>query len=254
MRGLKERAFLVTGGGSGIGRGTCERLVAFGASVAVVDVVAENAERVADQLRASGGTAVALACDVTDEAAVIAAMDATERELGPLRGVVTSAGVNLEEDRQPLADASREAFERVLSINLTGSFLAAKHAIPRIEQAGGGSVVFISSVAGMRGGAGQGLGYTASKGGLIALGQHLASVHGKAGVRVNSLCPGATAGEGMGAFFQLPEGAAAVAGLVPMKRVGQAEEMGAVATFLLSEEASYLSGQVFAVDGGATAR
>lgn len=254
MRGLEGRGFIVTGGGSGIGRGACERLGQCGARVAVVDVVAENAERVAKQLREEGAFATSFACDVSDESSVARMVADAVGDLGELRGVITSAGVNLEEDRQPLPEASLEAFERVLAVNLVGTFLTAKYAIPQLVAAGGGSFVTISSVAGMRGGAGQGLGYTASKGGVISFSQHLASVYGKAGVRVNALCPGATAGEGMGAFFQLPEGDAMVAPLVPMKRVGKCEEVGAVAAFLLSDEASYLSGQAFAVDGGATAR
>lgn len=101
---------------------------------------------------------------------------------------------------------------------------------------------------------GQGFGYTASKGGLISLSQHLAAMFGPQGVRVNCVCPGAAAGEGMGAFFLRPEADALVAPSVPLGRVGQAEEVGAVAAWLLSEEASYVSGQAIAVDGGATAR
>lgn len=254
MRGLEGRSFLVTGGGSGIGRGACERLAEAGARVAVVDVARERAEQVVQALRGAGGDAVALACDVTREEDVVAALERAASALGPLRGAVTSAGINLEEDRRPLADAPVDAFMRVLAVNLVGTFLLAKHAIPRIAAAGGGALVTVASVAGVRGGTGQGLGYTASKGAVVSLSQHLACLAARDGVRVNCLCPGATAGEGMGAFFRTPEGQASVARAIPMGRVGSCEEVGQVAAWLLSDEASYVTGQTLAVDGGATAR
>lgn len=254
MNGLSGRNFLVTGGGSGIGRGACERLGAAGGRVAVVDVSAERAEQVAAQLRARGGIAVGIACDVTSENSVIAAVEHAWAELGPLRGVVTSAGINIVEDRQPLAEASLEYFNRVIAVNLTGTFLIAKHTIPRMVDSGGGAFVTVSSTGGMRGGQSQGLGYTASKGGVLSLTQFLACAYARNGVRVNCLCPGATAGEGMGSFFQTPDGQASVRQGIPMGRVGRCEEVGQVAAYLLSDEASYMTGQIIAVDGGATAR
>lgn len=254
MKGLEGRVFIVTGGGSGIGRGACERLASLGARVAVVDLAIENADRVAEALRGDGADAASFACDVSDESSVAGMVSAVAERFGPLQGVINSAGVNLEADRGPIETASADAFERVLSVNLLGTFLVAKHVMPQLLEAGNGSLVNISSVAGIRGGAGQGLGYTASKGGVVSLTQHLAAIYGSRGVRVNCVCPGATAGEGMGAFFRLPEGEAMVGPLVPMNRVGQSEEVGAVAVYLSSEDASYVSGQVLAVDGGATAR
>lgn len=254
MQGLSGRNFLVTGGGSGIGRGACERLVAAGGRVAVLDLAAERAEQVATALRDGGGIAVAIACDVTSEDSVAGAVRRCIAELGPLRGVVTSAGINIPEDRQPLPEASLEAFNHVVAVNLIGTFLIAKHTIPRMLEAGGGALVTIASTAGIRGGSSQGLGYTASKGGVVSLTQHLACLYAREGVRVNCVCPGATAGEGMGAFFQTPEGQASVQRAIPMGRVGRCEEVGQVAAYLLSDETSYMTGQVIAVDGGATAR
>jgi len=254
MQGLEERHILVTGGGSGIGRATAEHLVAAGARVSVLDLDGAAATRVAETLDVSGRGATGLACDVTDESALVAAIESAESTLGPLAGAVTSAGVNIEADRVPLAEMTLEAFDRVLEVNLSGSFLVARQVLPKLAHAGGGAFVFVSSTAGMRGGTGQGFGYTASKGGLVALSEHLASMFGSSGVRVNCICPGATAGEGMGAFFQRPEANELVAPRVPLGRVGQAEEVGAVAAWLLSDDASYVTGQTLAVDGGATAR
>jgi NAD(P)-dependent dehydrogenase (short-subunit alcohol dehydrogenase family) len=254
VRGLEGRSFLVSGGGSGIGRGACERLALAGARVAVLDLAHDRAMQVAEALRSAGGLAVGIGCDVTREDEVVAALDRAASELGELRGAVTSAGINLEEDRRPLAEAGLDAFARVVAVNLFGTFLVAKHLIPRLAAAGGGALVTVASVAGIRGGAGQGFGYTASKGGVVSLSQHLAFLAARDGVRVNCLCPGATAGEGMGAFFRTPEGQASVARGIPMGRVGSCEEVGQVAAYLLSDEASYLTGQTLAVDGGATAR
>jgi NAD(P)-dependent dehydrogenase (short-subunit alcohol dehydrogenase family) len=254
MRGLESRHFLVTGGGSGIGRRTAEHLLTHGARVSVLDRDGDAAAKVVRGLDTSGTRAVALPCDVTYEGDLVEAIGRAEHALGDLAGAVTSAGINPEADRVPLADMTLDAFERVLSVNLAGSFLVARHVIPRLVGGGGGAFVFVSSTAGLRGGMGQGFGYTASKGGLVALAEHLASIFGKSGVRVNCVCPGATAGEGMGAFFQRDGADALVAPRVPLARVGQAEEVGAVIAWLLSDEASYVTGQAIAVDGGATAR
>ena len=254
MRGLEDRHFMVTGGGSGIGRGTAEHLAGAGARVSIVDRDEESAGRIARTIDPSGARAVGLACDVTDEPGVMQALASAEDRLGALAGAVTSAGLNIEADRVDLANMTLEAFEQVVSVNLAGSFLMARHVIPKLVAAGGGAFVFISSTAGIRGGTGQGFGYTASKGGLVSLSEHLASIYGPKNVRVNCICPGATAGEGMGAFFQRPEADALVAPRVPLGRVGQSEEVGAAAAWLLSDEASYITGQTLAVDGGTTAR
>lgn len=253
MRGLSEQTFIVTGGGSGIGRGACERLAEAAANIAVVDCSEENALKVARSLAEAGANAQAYACDVTDEASVAQMVSDVHAQFGSIRGLVTSAGVNLEEDRQPLAEASLEAFKSVIDVNLIGSFLCAKHVVGHLRESRG-SIVTVASTAGIRGGQGQGLGYTASKGALVALTQHLASTLGCHGIRVNCLCPGATAGEGMGAFFHSADVESAIKHLIPLQRVGQAEEVGAVAAYLLSDEAAYITGQILAVDGGATTR
>ena len=254
MRGLEGRAFLVTGGGSGIGRGTCERLADAGAKVAVVDVDEERAAAVAADLRDRGAdAAISVQCDVGEEDQIVAAMKTTLAELGGLAGVVTSAGIFAEGDMQPLADVTLETFERTLRVNLAGTFLTLRHALPAIVDGGGGAAVTVASTAGLRG-HGFGSGYTASKGGVIALTRLAAEQYGRRGVRANVVCPGATASEGMGSVFATEEGAQGVGRGIPLGRPARPEETGATIAWLLSEEASYVSGQVIAVDGGATVR
>lgn len=253
MNGLSGRTFLVTGGGSGIGRGTCERLSKEGSRVAVLDRDGGRAKTVASRLRQTGIEAIDLACDVTHESALTDAVQRVVAELGPLRGLVTSAGIFDPGDIRPLAEISLETFEGTLRVNLGGTFLAIKCALPALLEAGGGAIVTIASTAALRG-HGRGPSYSASKGGVVALTRILAEQYGERGIRVNCICPGAVAGEGMGAYFASEAGGSQAARENPLGRVGLAEELGATAAYLLSEDASFVHGQILAVDGGASVR
>jgi NAD(P)-dependent dehydrogenase (short-subunit alcohol dehydrogenase family) len=251
MTGLTGRPVLVTGAASGIGEATAMRLVREGAAVTLVDRDADRLTVLADGL-ARGGRVLALPSDVGDEGAVQAAIDATVRAFGGLRGLVTSAGIFDPGDMQPLAGVELAAFERTLRVNLVGTFLYAKYAMPHLV-AEGGAIVTIASTAGIRG-HGFGSGYTASKGGVVALTRLLAEQYGPQQVRANCICPGATDTPMTGGAFREGEMAERTKRGIPLHRIAEPREIGDVACFLLSDDASYVNGQVLAVDGGATVR
>ena len=252
MTGLAGRPVLVTGAASGIGEATSARLVREGAAVALVDRDAARLATVRDALAGAGGRVVALPADVGDEAAVRDAVAEAVGALGPLGGVVTSAGIFDPGDMQPLAGVELAAFERTLRVNLVGTFLVVKYALPHLV-AQGGAVVTVASTAGLRG-HGFGSGYTASKGGVVALTRLLAEQYGPQGVRSNCICPGATDTPMTGGAFREGELAERTRRGIPLHRIAEPREIGDVACFLLSDDASYVNGQVFAVDGGATVR
>ena len=250
MKGLAGRAVLVTGAASGMGRATCERLVAEGASVALVDRDAA-VDEVARRLAANGGRALALRADVSVDAEITDVVARAAAELGGLRGLVTSAGIFDQSELRPLADVEPEAFARTLDVNLRGTFLALRHALPHLVR-DGGAIVTIASTAGLRG-HGFGAGYTASKGGVIALTRLAAIQYGAQGVRANCVCPGFVS-TGMTAHVaQDPAYVARIARGVPVGRIGQPEDLAGVICYLLSDDAAYVTGQVLAADGGATA-
>jgi NAD(P)-dependent dehydrogenase (short-subunit alcohol dehydrogenase family) len=251
VRGLAGRAFLVTGGGSGIGRATCEHLAAEGAAVAIVDRGAEQLGEVAAEIERSGGRTLSIAADVSCEAEAREAVERAARELGGLAGLVTSAGIFQPGDMRPLADVSLDTFEQTLAVNLTGTFLFVKHALPHLVRDGRGSIVTIASTAGLRG-HGFGSGYTASKGGVIALTRLVALQYGDKGVRANCICPGATRTGMTRDVYEQPEFVARITARVPLARVAEAGEIGNLACYLLSDDASYVTGQIVAADGGAT--
>jgi NAD(P)-dependent dehydrogenase (short-subunit alcohol dehydrogenase family) len=153
---------------------------------------------------------------------------------------------------QDLEGVSVGTFDRTLAVNLRGTFVALKHALKHLAR-DGGAVVTIASTAGLRG-HGFGSGYTASKGGVIALTRLVAHQYGDRRVRANCVCPGATDTPMTGGVFRLPDRVAALERSVPLRRCAEPHEIGDVACFLLSEDASYLNGQVIAVDGGALVR
>lgn len=252
MTGLAGRHVLVTGAASGIGEAAAIRLAREGAVVALVDRNEALLESVRASLAASGARVAAFAIDVGDEAAVVAAITGAVTALGALRGVVTSAGIFDPGDMQPLAGVELATFERTLRVNLVGTFLFAKHALPHL-MANGGAIVTIASTAGIRG-HGFGSGYTASKGGVVALTRLLAEQYGPHGVRANCICPGATDTPMTGGVFREGETAERTKRGIPLHRVAEPHEIGDVACFLVSDDASYVNGQVIAVDGGATVR
>jgi NAD(P)-dependent dehydrogenase (short-subunit alcohol dehydrogenase family) len=246
MRGLNGRSILVTGAASGIGRATCERLLAEGAAVAMVD---RNGELLADVARTLNARVLPLVADVSQEDEVRDAVDRAATEFGGLRGVVTSAGVFRPGDYRPLAEVDLETFSHTLSVNLTGTFLVMKYALPHLMR-DGGAIVTIASTAGLRG-HGFGSGYTASKGGVIALTRLAAFQYGEHKVRANCVCPGLTDTPMTGASSN-PALYERAARAVPLRRIATPEEIGNAACYLLSDDASYINGQIIAADGGAS--
>jgi len=238
---------LVTGGGSGIGAATARLCALRGAAVGVLDRDAANAHTVAESIRAEGGTAIDMACDVTDDGAVATAIAASAR-LGRLTGLVTSAGIFHPPDLQPIEQVTVEDFRLVLDVNLTGTFSAVRHALPLLAD-GGGSVVTIASTAALRG-HGFGSGYTASKGGVDALTRLVAVQYGPRGVRANCICPGGVdTPMSAGAFGPGADERARKS--VPLGRWAQPDDIAQVAAWLLSDGARYVTGQTFPVEGGA---
>lgn len=257
MQGLTGRPMLVTGAASGIGRAVCERLAAEGARVALVDRDRERLAEVAATLPGDKTTHVAVEADVSQESSVRDAVERTVAALGGVRGVVTCAGIFDPGDIGPVADVDVDTFARTLAVNLTGTFLVVKHALPHLVSGAAdgvtSSVATIGSTAALRG-HGLGAGYTASKGGVVALTRLLALQYGEKGVRINCICPGFTDTPMTGNTTADPVMLRVLRRGIPMRRIAQPAEIAALAAFLLSDAASYISGQIIAADGGTTVK
>ncbi len=249
-RRFEGHVVLVTGGGSGIGRATALRLAAEGAAVGVLDRDVDHAEGTARDAARDGGPCVAIAGDVSREADVERAVAELVREAGPLSGLVSSAGIFHPGDFQPAADVSLDAFTAVLGVNLIGTFLAMKHSLPHLVERRG-ALVTIASTAALRG-HGFGSGYTASKGGVDALTRLVAVQYGPRGVRANCICPGSVDTPMTGGVHSTPEAIEQAKRRIPLQKVAQPEQLASVAAFLLSDDASHMTGQTLVVDGGTT--
>src|SRR5262249_6674873 len=187
---LSGKVAVVTGGGSGIGRAAALRFAADGADVLVADIAAENAEKVAAEIVAKGGRAIAMAVDVADPAQVDAMVARTIAEFGGVDILMTAAGV-LSFGSATQTDPS--AWNRVIGINLTGTFLAARAVIPSMAQRGGGAIVTVTSSTGAHDASPGNVAYVASKGGVAMLTKAMAVDHAPQGIRVNAIAPGPTA-------------------------------------------------------------
>ena len=247
---LAGRSILVTGAASGMGRSTAVRAAEEGAAVSLVDVDTGGLDETARRVDEVGGDAVVCPGDVRRERDVGAAVDATVSGFGRLDGVVTAAGIFHAGDLAPVAAVTLDDFEHVLAVNLVGTFLVVKLALPHLVR-DGGAVVTIASTAALRG-HGQGPGYTASKGGVTALTRLVATQYGPEGLRANCICPGAVDTPMTAGSFVTPEAERGLRRTVPLGRVGQPEDIAALAVYLLSDDAAYVTGQTLAADGGAT--
>src|SRR5262245_23118515 len=246
MRRFDGRVALVTGGGSGIGEATCHRLAAEGARVVVVDIDESAARRVAE---ATGGSA--FRADVTHAAqseAMIRHAVTTYGRLDVLDNNATGGGTI-----GRVADVDLDAWQRALAINLTAPFLAIKFALPAMLAQGGGAIVNISTAAAVQ--AEEGLApYASAKAGLLALTRNVAAEYGRHGIRCNAICPGAVETPPTRAFLNAVEG---IRGKMErantLRRLAQPEEIAAAVAFLASDDASFVNGSVYMVDGGAHA-
>jgi NAD(P)-dependent dehydrogenase (short-subunit alcohol dehydrogenase family) len=250
-RRLIGKRAIVTGVGSGIGRASAMLFAAEGAQVLAVDR-APSVEDVVRDIRLAGGTALAMTCDVGDEARVREMVERAVKEFGGLDVLYANAGIS--GGYSLLADVTPEQFMEVLRVNLIGPFLAIKHAAPHMVAQKKGSIVCTASVAGLKANAGP-IPYSASKAGVISLVQTVANHLRGTGVRVNAICPGLIETGMTKPLFDYARARGTdkrIGQLNPTGRYGVPDEIAHMALFLASDEASYVNGQAIAVDGGLT--
>lgn len=245
---MSKRVAVVTGGASGMGESTCHELGRRGHKVAVLDLNGEAAQRVAEELRADGVTALGVVADVTDRAAVEEAFAKVRTELGPVHILVTSAGLV---DFAPFLEISPQSWQRLIDVNLNGTFHCTQVAVPDMLDAGWGRIVMISSSSAQRGSPGMAH-YAASKGALISFTRSLAREYGPMGITVNNVPPSGIETpmqhQSQAAGFLPPN--EQMAASIPVGHLGTGDDIAAAVGFLCSEEAGFITGQTLGVNGG----
>ena len=254
---LESKVALITGGGSGIGRACAEMFAREGARVAVSDISLERAQATTQFVTSHGGEAIAISGDVSvgDDAQNM--VSATVEKFGKLDVLVNSAGVSAR-NAMPKGSSPEEVWDKVMDVNLKGTYMVSWHAVPEMAKSGGGSIINLSSIMGLVGypvGMGGGFNpYNPSKGGVLQFTRNLAIDSASKNVRVNCICPGYVETNLTSALTKDAEALSRLETLHPIGRLGQPEEIAYAALYLASDESGFVTGTPLVVDGGYTAQ
>jgi NAD(P)-dependent dehydrogenase (short-subunit alcohol dehydrogenase family) len=249
---LENKAALITGGASGIGRETALLFAREGAKVGVVDRDGDGAEAVAQEITNEGGHAVGIVADVSVAADCERMISVAESTFGGLHVLFNNAGI-MDPGDGDAEQTDEDVWTRTIDINLKGVWLGCRYGIPALRRSGGGSIINTASFVALVGAATPQIAYTASKGGVLAMSRELAVVHAREGIRVNALCPGPLHTELLMSYLDTDEKKDRRLVHIPMGRFGQAEELAKAALWLASDDSSFTTGTEFVVDGGITA-
>jgi NAD(P)-dependent dehydrogenase (short-subunit alcohol dehydrogenase family) len=249
MFGLSGKVAVITGSSRGIGRAIAEAMAALGAKVVVSSRNLEPCEAVAGDIRANGGQAHALACNIGRKGEVTALIEKTRAHYGPIDILVCNAAVN--PAFGPMSNLTDDAFDKIMGSNVKSNLWLCNLAIPDMAASGGGAVIIISSIAGLRGSEVIGA-YGISKAADFALARNLALEWGPKNVRVNCIAPGLVKTDFARALWEDRERLEKRNAATPLRRIGTPDEIGGIAAFLASPAASFITGQVVVADGGVT--
>jgi 2-hydroxycyclohexanecarboxyl-CoA dehydrogenase len=248
FRGLQGRRTLITGAASGIGRATALRLAAEGAVVGILDLDGDGADRLTDELRSAGGQALSFAVDIVDASAVCAAVASFEDEVGPVEALINNAGWDIAGN---FVESDSATWRKVIDINLYGPLNVTRAVLPGMIARESGRIVSLASDAGRVGSSGEAV-YAACKGGIISFSKSVAREVARHGITLNVVSPGPSDTPLFARFDESGKLAAALERAIPMRRLGQPEDYPGLIAFLISDDASFITGQTVSVSGGLT--